>query len=186
MSFHEMIDKEDVTSIRSYITPDNVHTRNRDGETLIVYMIKHYQNKWQFTLSSLILQHLLNMGADKSPVMAYVQECVDTIGFDPSTKKFFLHVLKASSTVGPNQSQSSIRRPSAQHRERASAVGNKRSQYSAQEKLQLDKIAQRLGIPLQDNHLALKIITHILRHNICIGCQSNSTICKECLKPQQN
>ena len=186
MSLHEMIANQDVTKVKNYIDPDNVHARNPDGETLIVYMVKHYKNYWHFSLSSLILQHLLNMGADKEPVMSYVQECVETVGFDSSTKKFFKHFLIAKSTVSQNQSQASLRHPATQQRNRSSAMGPKKSQYSAQEKLQLDKMAHRLGIPIQDNHLALKIISHILRNHICIGCQENSVICKECLKPQLN
>ena len=180
MSFHEMIDTQDIKAIRTQINSDNVHTRNAQGETLLVYMIKHYNNAWHFTLSSLILQHLLNMGADKTPLMEYATTCVQTQGFDPSTKKFFEHFLRSQKAKGL---QTTTRRPTSQSR--SSAQGHKKSLYSAQEKLQLDRIAMRLGIPLQDNHLALKIISHLMRDNICIGCQEQSVICRECLNRQQ-
>lgn len=187
MWIHDMINNQDIKEIRKHVTPDNVHTTNSNNETPIQYMIMHYDNKWKFPISSLILQHLLNMGADKSPCMDHIQKCIDDIRFDPSTKKFFMQVCQAKSAV---KSNINTNRPHSKPRtfnpenSNDTIINPKKSVYSIQEKLQLEKIAGKLGIPIQNNHLALKIINQLLKNNLCIGCSQNSVICKECFSPQ--
>jgi hypothetical protein len=187
MWIHDMINKQDIKSIRSQVNPDNVNTKNSNNETPLEFMIMHYSNKWKFPLSSLILQHLINMGADKSPCMNHVQKCIDEITFDPSTKKFYIQVAKAKQLNKTSSSNNSKHNKSRSiHNDNVPQVSSNKSQYSIQEKLQLDRIAGKLGIPIQNNHLALKIINQLLKNNLCIGCTQNSSICKECFNPHED
>lgn len=183
MWIHDMINKQDIKGIRSNVNPDNVNNTNENNETPIEYMIIHYDNRWKFPISSLILQHLLNMGANKLPCLQHVQNCINDITFDSSTKKFYNQVLKANTTNINNKISSSSTTLSRSLVENNS-IDNKKSQYSVQEKLQLEKIARKLGIATQNNHLALKIINRLLKNNLCIGCSQNSIICKECFNLQ--
>ncbi len=184
MWIHDMIKNQDLKGIRQNVNPDNINFRNSAGETPIEYMILHYDNHWKYNIMSLILQHLMNMGADKTVCIIHIQRCLEDIAFDPSTKKFYQHVLGAKANIKSKQHTNQNRTRTIEPIPHQNPQPNK-SQYSTQERLQLERIATKLGIPVQNNHLALKIITQLTKHNICIGCSQNSVICKECLEPQE-
>jgi hypothetical protein len=168
-----MINTQNIKDVKSFINSDNVHTLNNDSETPIEYMIYHYQDTWRYPFSTLILQHLLNMGADISPTIEFMTEKIKIHICNPYTKKFYIHALQAKSMNNPKTTTNykvsksiNVAQENEQH--------PKRSQYTKQEKMQLERYANKLGISPQDNHLSLKIIKKLIDNNICYECTQKS------------
>lgn len=185
MWIHDMINTQDLNGIRQRVTSDNVHTHNINGETPIEYMVLHYQNRWKSSICILILAHLINAGADKSTCMGHIHKCLEDPCFDTSTRKFYRQVLKVKASQYSVPAYKQVKRVKQEHQRNIFEpnVAPKRSQYTAQERLQLEKMARSLGIPTQENHLATKIIHQLIKNRLCVGCTSNSIVCKECLHP---
>jgi len=165
---HDLIDDYDIPGLNQYIHMKNIHevdTPNHDGVYPIEYAISKFDpNNHNIKTHCVIIQTLLNKGCemDKELLTEIKNEQQGKV------KEFIEMVLE----MKPHKKRDRFARPEPisqprqqQNRQNISrTIPMPKSNYSDQELIQLQQIAEKYGVIQKPvNHLALRIINHMER-----------------------
>lgn len=168
MSIHKYIREQNFKSFKENLNDDNVNLSDSYGDTPVEVLVKNFNNTTKLSIAKLMTQILINNGADMTRIKPYVEEKLLKGNLEPSIHSFYTFLQK---TKLPSKNTTNKSINSSKNRSFKSALGNKKSDYSAQEELQLRKIASSLNLStINTNHLALRIINHLKHLKQCPEC----------------
>lgn len=172
MSLHKHIRDKNLTLFKELLDSDNVNNLDDYGESPIEVLVRNYSPELN-TVSTLMVQQLINTGANVDKIKKYIDLKLNDPETQPIERKFLTMIHKAK-VYKPTVLSGVQNGNGNKERKFKPAIGNKKSNYSAQELLQLKNVASKLGLNVVNtNHLALKIINHLQKKK-CDNCGSSS------------
>jgi hypothetical protein len=166
MSIHSHIRNGNLKAFKDSLDVNSLSNEDIHGDTPIEMLVKNFNGNTEINIAILMAQSLINMDADISRIIPYIDNILSNDNLDVNTKKFMTFIKKSKVYKPIKIGNSRGNSTSFQ-----SAKGNKKSNYSAQEELQLKQHAEKLGLSVVNtNHLSLRIITHLMNNNYCHNC----------------
>ena len=170
MSIHKHIRDKNLSAFKDSLDIDSASKEDTYGDTPIEMLVKNFNSSTEINMAKLMAQLLINMGADITRIRPYIENKLNEPTIDNNTRAF-LTFLKKSKVYNKSGRRPSTQPKTNNTRSFQSATGSKKSNYSAQELLQLKKIAGDYNLQvINTNHLALRIINHLIKNNTCPNC----------------
>jgi hypothetical protein len=166
MTIHKFIRDKNFVDFKEALDDTNVNNEDSYGDTPIEMLVKNFNSSTEINISKLMSQILINTGANVDKINDFIDTTITTDNHVLAFYKFIKNAKKPSgngASTPRNKSRASFQ----------TAAGSKKSNYSAQEDLQLRQIAKSYNISvINSNHLAIKIINHLQNLKKCSNCDS--------------